>query len=150
MLANCGTNQDEIANQMMIGAGVITFLALPVFVAYLKQHKKPEFKRHATICLVSSIVGISLSWAGPAICTCQDEPSLIGLKLMVLGNILTFCPLALFPMWFVHWLTSTFNLQPRKQCVLFKIGGLKIEICDIVRVIFILVCVSYLVHVLRL
>lgn len=140
----------EQVRETTVGAVLITSMAIPVLLAYLKQYKKPDYRRYPVICFVSSILGVGVGWVAVVICSKETEPSFWGLRLLALGTFLTVCPLALFPRWFVDWVAVTFKTQPRQQRLLFRIGKTEVRSGDIVRVIILIGCVWSLVEIWRL
>ena len=124
-------------------AVILTVFSLMLFVAFLKQRKKPRFKLPATICLLSSAFGTGLVWLAHIVYMYQKEMSLLRLKMVMLGGIFILFPFALFGRWFVYYLLDIFKRKPREQRILFHIGKIGIRFGDIMRVI-ILILYGYL------
>jgi hypothetical protein len=119
-----------------------------LFVAFLKQRKKPLFKLHATICVLSSAVGTSLAWLAPIVYLYQKEVSLLSLKLVMLGGIFILFPFALFGGWFVYYLLDIFKLKPREQRILFHIGKTGIRFGYIMRLVIMILFGYLALHIM--
>ena len=133
----------KVYGGFVYGAVVYTVISLTMFVAFLKQCKKPRFKLPATICLISSAFGTGLAWLAPVAYMYQKEVSLLSLKMVMLGGIFILFPFTLFGDWFVYYLLDILKRKPREQRILFHIGKIGIRFGDIMRVI-ILILYGYL------
>jgi hypothetical protein len=122
----------------MLDAVILTVISLMLFVAFLKQRKKPRFKLPATICVLSSAIGTSLAWLAYVVDMYQKETFYLNLKLRTLGGIFILFPFILFGDWFVYYMLDIFKRKPHEQRILFHIGKIGIRFIDIIRVIILI------------
>jgi RsiW-degrading membrane proteinase PrsW (M82 family) len=118
-------------SEHIICALVMTFVTVPVVIAFLHERGKPGVKIPATICLWSSIVGTGLAWVAYVISEHEEEPTFVPVKVVFVGGLLVLSPICLCGKWFADWVVRTLRLKPRAQRVLFSILGVEVRPANI-------------------